>query len=220
VTARFPSPGEAFGNYVVIDRIGLGGMGVVFTAIHQRINRRVALKVLRPELADDPEYRERFSREAATLASLDSPHIVQIYDQGEIEGCPYIATQFVAEGDLGHWLQAHGGLPVVQALEIVEQVADAVSDAHQVGILHRDIKPSNVLIRRLRDGGIFAYVCDFGIAKAQDSDLTRSANVMGTSGYLAPERYLGLDATPREASKSWCRAVTCVFVGLSAVCRV
>jgi serine/threonine-protein kinase len=195
MTTRFPSTGEEFGEFAVLERLGMGGMGVVFAAQHRRMNRRVALKVLRPELADDEEYRDRFGREVRLLAGLDSPHVIQIYDHGEIDGCLYLATQLVPGGDLGRWLDSRGALPVVEAVRITEQVTEALADAHEIGVLHRDVKPSNVLIRGSSGDRRFAYLCDFGIAREQESDRSQTTGLLGTSGYLAPERYLGRPAS-------------------------
>ncbi len=106
----FPEVGDDFGRYQITGRIGRGGVGVVFSAAQRGLERSVALKVLSPELASEPHFRRRFTREASALASLFSPHIIQIYDHGEYNGCLYIATQFVAGGDLWDWLVKNGGM--------------------------------------------------------------------------------------------------------------
>lgn len=193
--ARYPQVGEAFGPYEVTGVIGQGGMGVVFAARQRGLDRTVALKVLAPHLARQEDYRGRFIREAGALARLDSPHVIHVYDHGEIEGCLYLATQYVAGGDLGRLLGSHGALPTRAALTIAAQVAEALDDAHRVGIVHRDVKPSNIL---LRAGGSepFSYLCDFGIAQEERADVTATGAVAGTVAYLAPERCRGEDATP------------------------
>lgn len=193
--ARYPQVGEAFGPYEVTGVIGRGGMGVVFAARQRGLDRTVALKVLAPHLARQEDYRGRFIREAGALARLDSPHVIHVYDHGEIEGCLYLATQYVAGGDLGRLLSSHGALPTRAALTIAAQVAEALDDAHRVGIVHRDVKPSNIL---LRAGGSepFSYLCDFGIAQEERAELTATGAVAGTVAYLAPERCRGEDATP------------------------
>lgn len=138
-------------------------MGTVYDALDTSLGRHVALKLIVPELADDPDFRARFVREAQAQASLDSPHVVQVFAHGEIDGRLYLATQLVPDGDLGAALRRHGRLPAGEAIEIVAQVADGLADAHRVGLVHRDIKASNVLLRR-RGTHTVAYLADFGIA--------------------------------------------------------
>ena len=140
--ARFPSVGEDFGGYRITRQLGRGGMGVVFAAEQVGLGRTVALKVLSPEFAEQHDYRTRFSREATVLARLDSPHVIQIFDHGEHDGCLYIATQYVAGGDLGEALVKHGPVPVAQAAQVADQLAWALTDSHAAGIVHRDLKPN------------------------------------------------------------------------------
>lgn len=194
--ARFPSVGEDFGAYRVLRQLGRGGMGVVFAAEHRGLGRTVALKVLSPELAAQPDYRTRFAREAGVLARLDSPHVVQVLDHGEHDGCLYIATQHVAGGDLAGALRTHGPVPTAQAAQVAEQLAWALADSHAAGIVHRDVKPSNVLLREV-GAEVFAYLCDFGIAQDREPGLTAPGAVAGTFAYLAPERLRGEPATAR-----------------------
>ncbi|GAA4673774.1 serine/threonine-protein kinase [Nocardioides nanhaiensis] len=193
--ARFPVPGEEFGDYQVVRQLGRGGMGVVFAATDRALGRTVALKVLPPELAGQPDYRERFGREAGILASLDSPHIITIFAHGEHDGCLFIATQYVAGGDLADAIKAHGPVPLRVAARIGAQLASALGDAHRAGVVHRDIKPHNVLLRQVSDDP-FAYLCDFGIAQNAEPGLTQAGQVAGTFAYLAPERCEGQPATP------------------------
>lgn len=193
--ARFPSAGDDFGGYRITGQLGRGGMGVVFAAEQRGLGRTVALKVLSPELAEQDDYRERFTREATVLARLDSPHIIAIYDHGEQDGCLYIATQYVAGGDLSQALRQHGPVPTVQAAQIAGQLAWALTDAHTAGVVHRDLKPSNVLLRDISTD-VFAYLCDFGIAQDRAPGLTAPGSVAGTFAFLAPERLRGEAATP------------------------
>ena len=192
--AGFPQVGESFGRYRITGVLGRGGMGVVFLAVQQELNRRVALKVLAPELATDIPFRHRFVREATSLASLDSPHVIHIYEYGELDGCLYLATQYVPGGDLASRIEAGGRLHPRLALEIGAQVASALEDAHRAGVVHRDVKPANVL---LRDDGdpVHAYLCDFGIAQTEGEHRTRTSGLIGTLGYLAPERHEGAEAS-------------------------
>ncbi|MCD4533868.1 serine/threonine protein kinase [Nocardioides sp. cx-169] len=194
--ARFPSVGEQFGDYRITGTLGRGGMGVVFAAEQRGLARTVALKVLAPELAEQPDYRRRFAHEASVLARLDSPHIIQVYDHGEQDGCLYIATQYVAGGDLSEAMRRHGAVPTAPAAHIAAQVAWALADAHAAGIVHRDLKPSNVLLRNVDGADVFAYLCDFGIAQDRSPGLTAPGAVAGTFAYLAPERLRGEPATP------------------------
>ncbi|NYI43862.1 serine/threonine-protein kinase [Nocardioides aromaticivorans] len=192
-----PEPGEVFGRYRVVDRLGHGGMGVVLTAVHEDLGRRVALKLLAPQLVGSPDMVARFRREAQALARLDSPHVVQVYDTGEHDGWLYISTQLIPDGDLTALVEARGPLPPAEALGLVDQVLDGLADAHAVGLVHRDVKPSNVLLRR-EASGVRAFLCDFGIAQAADVVNTeQTQGVIGTWAYLAPERFDGHPATER-----------------------
>ncbi|KRB77137.1 hypothetical protein ASE01_10340 [Nocardioides sp. Root190] len=187
--------GDVLGPYRITRQLGAGGMGVVFEAVEEGLGRRVALKVLALQLAEEPEFRARFTREATVLARSDSPHIIQVYSHGQQDGCLYLATQFVPGGDLAARV-AEEGLPTPDvALDVAAQVASALADAHAVGVIHRDVKPHNVLLRP-GQGQVHAYLCDFGIARDDESSLTSSGVVAGTYAYLAPERFRGEPATP------------------------
>ncbi|MDB4983231.1 MAG: serine/threonine protein kinase [Myxococcales bacterium] len=175
--------------------IGAGGMGRVFRARDQRLDRLVAIKVLRPEGAADPDFRARFAREGRTLAHLEHPGIVTIYDFGTTpSGDSYLVMQHVPGGSLAE----RGPLPVADAVAIARQLCDALAYAHGRGIVHRDIKPENVLIA---DDGR-AKLSDFGIARLLEPTpgerpLTRPSIVLGTPGYLAPEARTGAPADAR-----------------------
>ena len=170
-------------------------MGVVYRAVHRDLKRPVAIKMLAAGLAANPSFRRRFLREAETLARLNSEHVVRVHDAGEEDGVLFIATELVPGGDLEQLLAAHGSCPPELAVDLLEQVGRGIAAAHRLGILHRDIKPSNVLVERRDDGTLRAVVCDFGIAWVEDASHTKTPGVIGTWGYLAPERLRGADAT-------------------------
>lgn len=166
-------------------------MGVVYEADDERLNRRVALKVLSPGLSFDEGFRTRFEREAALLARLDSPEVIPIYDSGEHDRSLYLVSPFFPEGDLQGYLAREPDPPsFASALSLVGDLLRGLGDAHQAGIVHRDIKPSNVLLRR-RGDRLQAVLCDFGIATVAESDLTVTGTVIGSLAYMAPERHEG-----------------------------
>lgn len=191
----FPQVGDTLGRYRITGILGQGGMAVVFVAVAPDLARPVAVKVLAPQAAVDARLRERFAHEAATLARLDSPHIVYILEYGEQDGCPYLVTQLVPGSDLRRYLHEHGPLAPRQAADVMEQVAAALEEAHSKGVVHRDLKSGNVLLRKLSGGQLHAYLCDFGIARADNDETTSSTGVIGTLEYLAPERQSGAPAS-------------------------
>ena len=167
-------------------------MGVVFEARDENLERPVALKVIAPQLAGDAEFRARFTREAQAQALLDSRHVVQVYAHGEDDGRLWIATQLVPDGDLRSMLSSYGAPSVPVAIDLIEQVADGLADAHAAGLVHRDIKPANVLLRRRADGWLTAYLADFGIARQVGGEATRTSHAtVGTPSYMAPELHTG-----------------------------
>ena len=192
----FPEPGERIGPYEIVRQLGMGGMGVVYEAVDTVLKRRVALKIISPYLADDPAFRVRFTQEAQAQASLDSPHVVQVFSHGEAAGALYIASQLIPDGDLGNMIEASGAPPPRIALDILAQIATGLSDAHATGLVHRDIKPANVLLR-IRGEEVSAYLADFGIARRTDVDpllsqtLTTQGFAVGTPSYMAPELHTG-----------------------------
>jgi serine/threonine protein kinase len=202
--------GTKLGPYQIVAPIGAGGMGEVYRALDTKLNRPVAVKLLLDELADS-EARRRFQREAQTASSLNHPHIVTVHDAGEFEGRQYLVTEYVDGGTLKDWLgPADGSTPRSgrETLELLVGVADALSTAHDAGILHRDIKPANILITRSG----YAKLADFGLAKLLEGHApdpspddstrtltekhTRPGMVVGTIAYMSPEQAAGkpLDA--------------------------
>ena len=170
-------------------------MGVVYRAVEENLGREVALKIVAPLYAHDLEFRERFTREARAQASLESAHVVAVYAHGEEDGYLYIASQLIADGDLGRLIRTAGVPPLVDGLSVIEQVANGLADAHDAGLVHRDIKPGNVLVR-IRGHAIRAYLADFGIARRMDVGPSRfSAMAVGTPTYMAPELHNGAAAS-------------------------
>ncbi len=159
-----------FSHYRIDAPVGAGGMGHVFLATDLNLSRQVALKVVSDSLvsAADPQsaadFRRRFHHEAEALAQLDCDHVIRIYEHGEFEGTPFIATQYVAGGELGTLLRQRGSMPSDRAALVCAQIAEALAEAHDVGIVHRDVKTSNVLIRNPDAARLHAVLCDFGIA--------------------------------------------------------
>lgn len=187
--AGVPQPGEEFGRYRVVDRLGQGGMGVVLTAYDPQLDRNVALKLLPPTLADDAEARARFEREAAVLARMDTPHVVQVHDFGEHDGSLFLVTQLVPGGDLMQRVRTHGTPTPAVGLDLILGILDGLQHAHEAGIIHRDVKPSNVLVRERQQ--LEPVLCDFGIAAMPGFEVTRTGAVTGSTLYMAPERHAG-----------------------------
>ncbi len=187
-------PGERFGDFTVEELAGRGGMGVVYRATQNSLQRPVALKVISPHIADAADFRERFAQESRLAAGIDDPHVVSIYDAGELDEQSYIAMQWVDGRDLRAVLDEHrDGLDVAHALSICAQIAQALEAAHRQGLVHRDVKPGNILVRYI-GGRPHAYLTDFGVAKALDAaqpELTRTGYRIGTSGFMAPEQIRG-----------------------------
>lgn len=196
MTTRPPEVGDTIAHYRLDRVIGIGGMGQVFGATDLRLGRAVALKVMLGRYDPSDDFARRFQREAEALSSLDSPHIVSVYDHGEHAGRPYIVTQYADGGDLGRLLRERGRMPVELAVRVCVQLADALSDAHRAGVIHRDVKPANVLVRDARVERIHVYLCDFGVALTDSGGTTTPGAVAGTWTYLAPERIAGDPGSP------------------------
>ncbi|MFN8149615.1 MAG: protein kinase [Solirubrobacterales bacterium] len=185
--------GERFGDFEILEEAGRGGMGVVYRARQISLRRFVALKVIAPQVSDQPDFRSRFERESHLAASIDHPNVVSVHAAGEIDGLSYIAMQWIEGTNLAEAIE-NGPLPLERVAAIGEQMCGALDAAHATGLTHRDIKPGNILLRRLgrRD---HAYLTDFGIAKraeaAEGTELTQAGSVVGTINYMAPEQIQG-----------------------------
>ena len=183
------------GNYDVIEKLGEGGMGEVWRARDERLNRSVALKILPSEVANDPIRRARFEQEARALGALNHPNIVAVYDAGQDNGQAYIVSELV-DGESLRAVIERGRLPLKKVIDYAVQISDALAAAHAAGIVHRDLKPENVMIAR--DGRV--KVLDFGLAKQTTAAptentatlaLSQPGMVMGTVGYMSPEQVRG-----------------------------
>ncbi len=193
-----PRIGSELGGYRIEALIGRGGMGVVYRAEDLRLGRKVALKLLAPELAANEGFVERFERESRLAAAIDHPHIIPLYEAGDAEDLVFIVMRFVDGIDLKALLERAGPLPVGRALTIAGQVGGALDAAHARGLVHRDVKPANVLVA---DGGGGAessdhcYLTDFGLTKdtSQNVGLTGTGQFVGTIAYVAPEQINGAE---------------------------
>lgn len=180
--------GTRFGPYELQSVIGVGGMGEVYRAYDTLRERMVAIKLLRPEMAADQSFQERFRRESRIAARLQEPHVIPVHNFGEIDGVLYIDMRLVEGESVKDALRAVGVLPPARAVSIIAQVASALDDAHANGLIHRDIKPENVLLTSTD----FAYLVDFGIAHGGgEASVTSTGLVVGSSAYMAPERFNG-----------------------------
>ena len=181
--------GRVLAGYRIEERIGRGGMGLVYRAEHLKLRRRAAIKIIAPELAESEGFHDRFNREARMAAALQHPNIVTVYDAGEEDGLLYLAMQYIEGSDLSTVLRTQGRLRPYRALDVCRQVAAALDAAHAHGMIHRDIKPANVLIE-----GRTAFLTDFGLTKrieGSQTQLTQAGDVVGTIHYVAPEQIEG-----------------------------
>ena len=178
---------ERIGRYRIVERLGQGGMGVVYKAFDPQIERTVAIKVISGQRFDNPELRERFFREARAAGQLTHPNIIIVYDLGEEQGQPYLAMEFVDGVTLDVLMRSGEPFPLPQRLSILLDVCEGLAYAHHRGVIHRDVKPGNIMVTR--SGA--AKILDFGLARLISSDLTRSNLMLGTMSYMAPEQLRG-----------------------------
>ncbi len=173
------------GRYEILQTIGEGGMGTVYKAEDRELGRTVALKVIRPELARNPEILQRFKQEIVLASKVTDRNIIRIYDLGDAEGIKLITMEFVEGEDLSHFLKRQGKLPAAEAVDLMEQVVSGLRAAHRVGIIHRDLKPGNIMCAT--DDRVL--VMDFGLARSLQSDgMTHTGAMLGTMEYMSPEQ--------------------------------
>ena len=180
--------GKLISHYRIVERLGEGGMGVVYKAQDLKLGRTVALKFLPPTLISDEEAKQRFIHEAQAASALDHPNICDIHDIGESEDGQLFIVMASYEGEPLHKKIARGPLRIPEALDIAVQVAHGLSEAHKAGIIHRDVKPSNIFITK----NDVAKILDFGLAKLSGRTvITRTGSSMGTAAYMSPEQARG-----------------------------
>ncbi|NUQ12712.1 MAG: serine/threonine protein kinase, partial [Gemmatimonadaceae bacterium] len=201
-TALPALPGLIAGKYEVVRELGSGGMGVVYLANQAAIERRCALKMLRPDAVADPDALARFHREARAASRISHPNVVGVFDFGQAEdGSAYLAMEYVDGVTLAEVLRA-GPLPPRRAARIAWQVANGLAVAHELGIVHRDLKPGNIMLTTYRSWTDFVKVVDFGIAKpvgsAATSTVTSTGLRVGTPAYMSPEQWIDGDVDPRS----------------------
>ena len=189
-------PGAVLGErYEILDTLGEGGMGAVYKAHDRELGRTVALKIIRPELASNPDILQRFKQEILLASRVTDRNIIRIYDLGDADGVKFITMEFVEGEDLRHLLHRQGKLPAAEAVDIMEQVVSGLQAAHRLGIIHRDLKPGNIM--RATDGRVL--VMDFGLARSLEGDgMTRTGAMLGTMEYMSPEQAQAKDLDARS----------------------
>lgn len=173
---------DKIGNYTLLQELGKGGMGQVYLAHDPRFDRGVAIKVLPREFLHDDKFLARFEREARTIALLEHPAIVPVYDYGEEDGQPYLVMRYMAGGTLRDRM-TQGEISDAEILKIIDPISEALNEAHKKGIVHRDMKPGNILF----DSSGRAYLSDFGIAKISQAQTLTGSALVGTPAYMSPE---------------------------------
>ncbi len=182
----WPAAGSVVAGYRLEDRIGQGGMAVVYRAHDVRLNRRVALKLLAPALAADAGFRRRFASESLAAAAVDDPHIIPVFEAGEAGGVLFIAMRYVGGGDVLSLVRRDGPLPLPRVAAVISPVASALDAAHAAGLVHRDVKPANMLLDVRPGRPDHVYLSDFGLSKGSmaASGLTGTGQFIGTLDYI------------------------------------
>jgi hypothetical protein len=193
---RRPEPGEVLAGKLRVERLlGEGGMGYVLQAMHLHLDRRVAVKLLLPQIAANPQAVARFMREARAAASITSEHVVRVLDVSALDdGTPMLVMEFLDGKNLGELVRKNGPLPVEDAVDYVLQVSEALAEAHAAGMVHRDLKPENLFLTKRADGSPLVKVLDFGISKLRPREgtsgdaRTGTSALMGSPLYMSPEQ--------------------------------
>ncbi|MBI5517842.1 MAG: serine/threonine protein kinase [Deltaproteobacteria bacterium] len=191
VPAEFKG-GQVLGKYRIVRKLGEGGMGAVYEALHERLSKRVVLKVLKPELARHGEAYARFLREGSNATRVRHPNAVDVTDVDEVDGVPFLVMEYLEGENLGVYLKRQRRLEVDTIVELLVPVLAAVSAAHAERLLHRDLKPENIFLARTRDGAIVPKVLDFGISRLETHEgpnLTATNAALGTPAYMSPEQF-------------------------------
>ena len=189
-------PGMVVGNrYEITQILGEGGMGAVYKAVDRELDRTIALKVIRPELAHSAEILQRFKQELILARQITDRNIIRIFDLGEAGGIKFITMEYVEGESLHHLLRQRGKLPVEEVVDLMEQVFSGLRAAHREGVVHRDLKPGNIM----RDTQGRAVVMDFGLARSMEGDgMTRTGAMLGTMEYMSPEQAQAMDLDARS----------------------
>jgi hypothetical protein len=194
--------GDTLGDFTIEELVGRGGMGLVYRAVQVGLERKVALKVIAPHLAEDHVFQDRFRREARQAAAIDHPSIIPVYAAGEIAGRLYLAMRYVTGTDLSSLLLAEGRLTPERTMAILGQIAGALDAAHAGGLVHRDVKPANILIEQRTGFRERAYLTDFGLVRhASDTALTQTGSWLGTVNYMPPEQFQAAGAVDGRADQ-------------------
>jgi serine/threonine-protein kinase len=204
--------GKTLGHCRLLRKIGSGGMGAVYLARHETLDKEVAVKVIAPQYAGDPQILQRMLREAKLAAKLEHPHVVQIHDAAIEDNTPYIVMQYVDGRSLQETLEQRKRLTPIEALGVTRRVALALAAAHKLGVIHRDIKPANILLTK--DGSV--KVVDFGLARSvgpQDSQLTTKDVIVGTPPFMSPEQARGETLDGRSDLYSLGATLYCMLTG-------
>lgn len=191
-------------RYEILEVIGTGGMAVVYKARCHRLNRLVAIKILKDELSEDAEFRRRFHAESQAVAMLSHPNIVNVYDVSHSDNVDYIVMELIDGITLKQYMEQKGVLNWREALHFATQIAKALEHAHSRGIIHRDIKPHNIMI--LKDGSV--KVADFGIARVSSAQSTLTREALGSVHYISPSRPRAAGSTSAPTSTLWAWSCT------------
>jgi serine/threonine protein kinase len=194
-------PGTIIGRYRLVRTLGEGGMGSVYEAVHVDLGKRVAMKILRPEVARVADSRARFLREGRTAASIHHAHVVEVFDVGQEGGSLYLVMEYLEGENLYEHLHRLGVLPVAACVDLLLPVCAALAVTHEQDIVHRDVKPENVFLARTRHGALQSKLLDFGISKVPlpgGARLTVTSTLLGTPHYMSPEQAQGLAVDARS----------------------